>query len=101
VTAVILKEFCIRSALIERRYRTFAEVSSCQPPLALFRMRFTAARQAVPLSRFTPRAGGGSAFFVDIMPHPKKIVLRCRSGYESRLDSLVEEFIQDSVIFVV
>jgi hypothetical protein len=49
VTAVILKEFCIRSALIERRYRTFAEVSSCQPPLALFRMRFTAARQAVLL----------------------------------------------------
>ena len=34
------------------------------------------------------------------MPHPKKIVLHCRSGYESRLESLVEEFIQDGVIYV-
>ena len=34
------------------------------------------------------------------MPHPKKIVFHCRNGYEPRLDSLVEEFIQDGVIFV-
>jgi hypothetical protein len=34
------------------------------------------------------------------MPHPKKIVLHCRSGYTPRLDSLVEEFIRDGVIFV-
>jgi hypothetical protein len=34
------------------------------------------------------------------MPHPKKIVLHCRSGYTPRLDALVEEFIRDGVIFV-
>jgi hypothetical protein len=34
------------------------------------------------------------------MPHPKKIVLHCREGYRPRLDSLVEEFIRDGVIFV-
>ena len=34
------------------------------------------------------------------MPHPKKIVLHCRSGYTPRLDTLVEEFIRDGVIFV-
>jgi len=34
------------------------------------------------------------------MPHPKKIVLHCRNGYEPRIDTLVEEFIQDGVIFV-
>ena len=34
------------------------------------------------------------------MPHAKKIVLHCRDGYTPRLDSLVEEFIRDGVIFV-
>ena len=34
------------------------------------------------------------------MPHPKKIVLHCRTGYSPRLDTLVEEFIRDGVIFV-
>jgi hypothetical protein len=34
------------------------------------------------------------------MPHPKKIVLHCRNGYTPRLNSLVEEFIRDGVIFV-
>jgi hypothetical protein len=34
------------------------------------------------------------------MPHPKKIVLHCRTGYNPRLDTLVEEFIRDGVIFV-
>ena len=34
------------------------------------------------------------------MPHSKKIVLHCRKGYEPRIDTLVEEFIQDGVIFV-
>jgi hypothetical protein len=37
---------------------------------------------------------------LDLMPHPKKIVLHCRNGYEPRIDTLVEEFIQDGVIFV-
>ena len=37
---------------------------------------------------------------LDLMPHPKKIVLHSRSGYEQRLNSLVEEFIRDGVIFV-
>ena len=35
-----------------------------------------------------------------LMPHPKKIVLHSRSGYEPRLDTLVEEFIRDGVIYV-
>ena len=34
------------------------------------------------------------------MPHPKKIVLHCRNGYEPRINTLVEEFIRDGVIFV-
>jgi hypothetical protein len=34
------------------------------------------------------------------MPHPKKIVLHCRNGYQPQLDSLVEEFIRDGVVFV-
>ncbi len=34
------------------------------------------------------------------MHHPKKIVLHCRNGYTPRLDTLVEEFIRDGVIFV-
>ena len=34
------------------------------------------------------------------MPHPKKIVLHCQSGYTPRLNTLVEEFIRDGVIFV-
>lgn len=34
------------------------------------------------------------------MLHPKKIVLHCRNGYEPRIDTLVEEFIRDGVIFV-
>ena len=34
------------------------------------------------------------------MPHPKKIVLHCRTGYTPRLDALVEEFIRDGVVFV-
>jgi hypothetical protein len=34
------------------------------------------------------------------MPYPKKIVLHCRSGYELRLNTLIEEFIRDGVIFV-
>lgn len=34
------------------------------------------------------------------MPHPKKIVLHCRTGYSPRLDTLVEEFIRDGVVFV-
>ena len=37
---------------------------------------------------------------LDLMPHSKKIVLHCRKGYEPRIDTLVEEFIQDGVIFV-
>jgi hypothetical protein len=46
-----------------------------QPPLAL----------AVPLSRFTPRVGGGSAFFVRRMSIAIKTYFcpRCGSGYES------------------
>jgi hypothetical protein len=34
------------------------------------------------------------------MSHPKKIVLHCRNGYQPQLDSLVEEFIFDGVVFV-
>lgn len=34
------------------------------------------------------------------MPHPKKIVLHCRNGYEPHIGTLVEEFIRDGVIFV-
>ena len=34
------------------------------------------------------------------MPHPKKIILHCREGYQPWVDSLVEEFIRDGVIFV-
>lgn len=34
------------------------------------------------------------------MSHPKKLVLHCRNGYERRLDTLVEEFIRDGVVFV-
>ena len=34
------------------------------------------------------------------MPHLKKIVLHCRNGYAQRINSLVEEFIQDGVIYV-
>jgi len=37
---------------------------SPEPPLALFRRRCAMARQAVPLSRFTSRVGGGSAFYI-------------------------------------
>ena len=37
---------------------------------------------------------------LDLMPHPKKIVLHCRNGYQPKLDSLVEEFIRDGVVFV-
>ena len=34
------------------------------------------------------------------MPYLKKIVLNCPTGYQSRLDGLVEEFIRNGVIFV-
>ncbi len=34
------------------------------------------------------------------MPYPKKIVLHCREGYTPRLNSLVEEFIRDGVIYI-
>jgi len=34
------------------------------------------------------------------MPHPKKIVLHCRSGYTPHLNTLIEEFIRDGVVFV-
>ena len=34
------------------------------------------------------------------MSNPKKIVLNCRTGYNSRLDALVEKFIRDGVVFV-
>ena len=34
------------------------------------------------------------------MPYAKKIVLYCPTGYEMRLDALVEDFIRDGVIFV-
>jgi hypothetical protein len=37
---------------------------------------------------------------LDLMPYPKKIVLHCRNGYQPQLDSLVEEFIRDGVVFV-
>ena len=39
-------------------------------------------------------------FSLDLMPHPKKIVLHCHKGYEQRLASLVEEFIRDGVRLV-
>lgn len=34
------------------------------------------------------------------MPYLKKIVLHCPRGYQPRLDTLVEEFIRDGVVFV-
>jgi hypothetical protein len=34
------------------------------------------------------------------VPHPKKIVLHCRTGYSPRLDTLIEGFIRDGVIFI-
>lgn len=34
------------------------------------------------------------------MPYPKKIVLHSLNGYNPSLDTLVEEFIRDGVIFV-
>ena len=34
------------------------------------------------------------------MSYAKKIVLHCPNGYDIRLDSLVEEFIRDGVMFV-
>lgn len=34
------------------------------------------------------------------MPHAKKIVLHCHQGYEARLNVLVEEFVNDGVVFV-
>jgi len=34
------------------------------------------------------------------MAYAKKVVLYCPNGYETRLDSLVEDFIRDGVIFV-
>jgi hypothetical protein len=34
------------------------------------------------------------------MPHSKKIVLHCRSGYTPRIDTLVEEFLRDGVVFI-
>ena len=42
----------------------------------------------------------GFEALLDTMPHPKKIVLHCRTGDSPRLDTLVEEFIRDGVIFV-
>jgi hypothetical protein len=37
---------------------------------------------------------------VDLMSHPKKIVLHCPQGYQARVDTLVSEFIRDGVSFV-
>jgi hypothetical protein len=34
------------------------------------------------------------------MPYGRKIVLHCPTGYHERLDGMVEQFIQDRVIFV-
>ena len=34
------------------------------------------------------------------MPYGRKVVLHCPNGYQMRLDTLVEEFIQDGVVFV-
>ena len=34
------------------------------------------------------------------MAHSRKVVLHCANGYEARLDSLVEDFINDGVLFV-
>jgi hypothetical protein len=34
------------------------------------------------------------------MPYGRKIVLHCPTGYHERLDQMVEQFIQDRVIFV-
>ncbi len=34
------------------------------------------------------------------MPYSKKIVLRCQSGATLRLEQLVEDFLQDGVLFV-
>lgn len=37
---------------------------------------------------------------LNAVPYAKKIVLHCRSGYEPQLDTLVEHFIRDGVMFV-
>jgi hypothetical protein len=34
------------------------------------------------------------------MPYGRKIVLHCPTGYQERLDQMVERFIEDRVIFV-